>query len=287
MKNDESSFKELRALVEQGAAKRWGSSDKEIVARLEEELVVIGTVGCAAYFTFAAKLVAAIRRDGGLIGPGRGACGGSAVCYALGITGVDPLKHELLFERFLHRGLKHARLILIDVDEAGEKAGRGYLEDRFACKYEERKIVIAPQFVEVDGVGEIGLTRIPELDHIAETVRKIREGGKTIPDLDKLPDNSLPCEEGRGEIRYEDDLMLIGQREGKLDPAASDGMRKAICMRLQDRVEQYKRLFEKERWGQLWNAAEYLFPKAHCVCTARLYAQMAYLKTYYPLEWNS
>lgn len=256
------------------------------MGRIREEMAVIEAVGGATYFTFAAKLVAAIRSAGGLVGPGCGSCGGSAVCYALRISGVDPIKHGLLFERFLHRGLKHARPILIDVDELGEKVGRRYIEDRFACKYEERKNFIAPQFIEIEGVGEIGLTRIPEMDHIAETVRKIRDGGKTIPDLDELSDDCSPCEDGEWEIRYEDDLMLVGRREGKLDAAASDGMRKAMCMRLCDRAEQYKGLFTEERWEYLWNAAGHLFPKAHCVCMTRLYAQMAYLKTYYPLEWN-
>ena len=286
MKNDESSLNELRALVKQGAANRWGSPGKEIATRLEEELAVVEAVGCAAYFTFVAKFVAAIRSAGGLVGPGRGACGGSAVCYALGVTGVDPIKHGLLFERFLHRGLKHARPILIDVDELGEKVGRRHIEDRFACKFEERRNAIAPQFIEIEGVGEIGLTRVPEMDQIAETIRKIREGGKPIPDLDKLLDNSSPCEDGECEIRYEDDLMLVGQREARLDAAASDGMRKAMCMRLCDQAEKYKKMFTEDRWRCLWNAAGHLFPKAHYVCTERLYAQMAYLKTYYPLEWS-
>ena len=137
MKNEESSLNEITALVGQGAADRWGSPSKEIAARLEEEWAVIEAVGCVNYSLKVAKLVAAIRSAGGLVGPGRGVCGGSAVCYALGVTGVDPIKHGLLFERFLHRGLKHARSILIDVDETGEKVGRCYLEDRFACKYEE------------------------------------------------------------------------------------------------------------------------------------------------------
>ena len=137
MKNEESSLNKLKDLVEQGAAKRWRTPSKEIASRLEEELAVIEAVGCSAYFTCVAKLVATIRSAGGLVGPGRGVCGGSAVCYALGVTGVDPIKHGLLFERFLHRGLKQPRSILIDVDEVGEKVGRGYLEDRFACKYEE------------------------------------------------------------------------------------------------------------------------------------------------------
>ena len=284
MKNG-SKLQELKARIEEGVKLRWGTPNEEVTARIREELAVIEAVGCVDYFLMAAGLVDAIRSDGGLVGPGRGTCGSSAVCYALRISGVDPIKHGLLFERFLNRGLKHPRPILIDVDEIGEKTGKSYLAERYVCTYEAREHRIMPQFVQIEGCGEIALTRIFELDRIAETLSEIRKGGKQVPDLDGLSDDFKPCEAGKGEIRYDDDLMLVGQREGMLDPAASDGMRKAICKRL-GRAEQYQRLFTKKRWEQLWNAADCLFPKAHCVCMARLYAQMAYLKTYYQLEWT-
>lgn len=284
MKNG-SKLQELKARIEEGVKLRWGTPSEEVTARIREELAVIEAVGCVDYFLMAAGLVDAIRSDGGLVGPGCGTCGSSAVCYALRISGVDPIKHGLLFERFLNRGLKHPRPILIDVDEIGEKTGKSYLAERYVCTYEAREHRIMPQFVQIEGCGEIALTRIFELDRIAETLSEIRKGGKQVPDLDGLSDDFKPCEAGKGEIRYDDDLMLVGQREGMLDPAASDGMRKAICKRL-GRAEQYQRLFTKKRWEQLWNAADCLFPKAHCVCMARLYAQMAYLKTYYQLEWT-
>lgn len=277
---------ELQALVGQGLAKRWGMDNREASERIKEELAVIEAVGCADYFLMVAKLVEAIRSAGGLVGPGRGVSGGSAVCYALGITGVDPLKHGLIFERFLHRGLKHVRSILIDVDEVGEIAGRRYLEERFTCAYETRKSNVAPQYVTVDGCGEIGLTRIAELDRIAEVMRHIKAAGKEVPDLDALSDGCDPCVAESGEFRYDEDLMLVAQKEAKLDAETSDAFRKAVCKALRDRAEGYRHLFAAGRWEQMWEAANGLLPKAHCVCQARLYSQMAYLKCHYPLEWD-
>ena len=158
MKNG-SKLQELKARIEEGVKLRWGTPSEEVTARIREELAVIEAVGCVDYFLMAAGLVDAIRSAGGLVGPGRGTCGSSAVCYALRISGVDPIKHGLLFERFLNRGLKHARPILIDVDEIGEKTGKSYLAERYVCAYEAREHRIMPQFVQIEDCGEIALTR--------------------------------------------------------------------------------------------------------------------------------
>ena len=206
MKNG-SKLQELKARIEEGVKLRWGTPSEEVTARIREELAVIEAVGCVDYFLMAAGLVDAIRSDGGLVGPGRGTCGSSAVCYALRISGVDPIKHGLLFERFLNRGLKHARPILIDVDEIGEKTGKSYLAERYVCTYEAREHRIMPQFVQIEGCGEIALTRIFELDRIAETLSEMRKGGKQVPDLDGLSDDFKPCEAGICGIRYDDDVM--------------------------------------------------------------------------------
>lgn len=286
--NDSKSGKdELCRLVEVGVKKRWKTPCDQVTRRIRDELAVIETVGCAKIFVLSARLVAAIREGGGLVGPGRGASPGSAVCYALGITGVDPVKHGLLFERFLHRELKQPRPILIDVDLTGEEIGRRYLGERYVCRYEERTSNIAPQYVEIEGVGEIGLTRIVELDLVADTLRRIRLKGLAVPDLDGLSDDCRRCLSGLNELNYDDDLMLIGQRELGLDAAASDAFRKAVCKRLRDRAERFERRFSPERWKRIWDVADGLFPKAHCFGIARLYSQMAYLATHCPQQWTS
>ena len=93
----------LASLVYDGMKKRWGEpTPPEIVERIDFELQVIKTMGVSGYFLIVHDYVEAARRMGVWVGPGRGSAAGSAVAYALGITSVDPIKHKLLFERFLN-----------------------------------------------------------------------------------------------------------------------------------------------------------------------------------------
>ena len=142
-----------------------------------------------------------------------------------------------------------------------------------------------PQFVQIGGYGEIGLTRIFELDRMAEVLRKMRSGENGADILDELTDDCSPCAVGRGELQYDEDVILAGQKEAKLGVVESDAFRKAICKRLRDKAEKYKPLFSEDRWNELWNAGINLRIKAHCVCETRLYAMMAYFKIRYPGQW--
>jgi len=106
----------LRALVERGAEERWGwrrtvRHDRQ----LEHELTLIGKLGLAGYFLIVWDIVRFARREG-ILCQGRGSAANSAVCYVLGITAVDPIKLELLFERFLSE--ERAEAPDIDIDFA-------------------------------------------------------------------------------------------------------------------------------------------------------------------------
>ena len=133
----------LRRRVLEGAKARWGDPlPKDVVARLDYELSVLGRrceAGCDAisYLLIVADYVEAARRMGVAVGPGRGGAGGCAVAYALGITDVDPMKHGLLFERFLNPDKENLPDIDIDFDEEGVTKVLEYLvgkygEDRVA-----------------------------------------------------------------------------------------------------------------------------------------------------------
>ena len=129
----------LRHLVAKGAAERWGAPLPEDVSdRLGFELSTIEhfcDTGCrmdfASYFLIVQDYVAAARRMGVWVGPGRGAAVGSAVVYALGITNVDPIKHGLLFERFLNPDRISIPDIDIDFDDAGRERVAGYICDKY------------------------------------------------------------------------------------------------------------------------------------------------------------
>ncbi|MCB0637899.1 MAG: DNA polymerase III subunit alpha, partial [Lewinella sp.] len=92
----------LRHLTYEGAHKRYGTITPEIKERLDFELSVIANSGYPGYFLIVQDFTTTARRMGVSVGPGRGSAAGSAVAYCIGITNVDPIKYDLLFERFLN-----------------------------------------------------------------------------------------------------------------------------------------------------------------------------------------
>jgi len=92
----------LERLAHEGLHKRYSTISKEIEDRIAHELSVINSMGYAGYFLITQDFINAARQMGVIVGPGRGSAAGSIVSYALGITSIDPLKYDLLFERFLN-----------------------------------------------------------------------------------------------------------------------------------------------------------------------------------------
>ena len=103
----------LTHLTMEGAQKRWGSSlGSDVVERLSFELKVIADMGFASYFLIVWDLIKHARDNGIRVGPGRGSAAGCAVAYCLWITDLDPIKYDLLFERFLNP----SRVSMPDID---------------------------------------------------------------------------------------------------------------------------------------------------------------------------
>ena len=107
---------------EQGLLEKFGAKSMDEIApqyqaRLHFELDVMTKMGFAGYFLVVADLVAQAKREGIRVGPGRGSAAGSLVSYSLGITGLDPIKHGLLFERFLNPDRISMPDIDLDFDE--------------------------------------------------------------------------------------------------------------------------------------------------------------------------
>jgi DNA polymerase-3 subunit alpha len=122
----------LRDLCEQGIVRRYGAEPgQEVIERLEFELGVIGEMGFDAYFLIVWDYVKYAKDHGIAVGPGRGSAAGSIVSYALGITDIDPLKYDLLFERFLNPGRKS----MPDIDMDFSVEHRGEVIDYVARKY--------------------------------------------------------------------------------------------------------------------------------------------------------
>lgn len=128
----------LKHLTYEGAVKRWlkgdggiGSLDPEIKERLDFELFTIKTMGFAGYFLIVQDFINAGRHMGVLIGPGRGSAAGSAVAYCIGITNIDPIKYDLLFERFLNPDRKSMPDIDTDFDDEGRQRVIDYVVDKY------------------------------------------------------------------------------------------------------------------------------------------------------------
>ena len=108
----------LRDLTFEGARERYGVSlPSEVVERLDYELNVIGNMGFAAYFLVVWDLIRFARESNIRVGPGRGSAAGCCVAYCLKIVDLDPIRYDLLFERFLNPGRKQMPDIDMDFDE--------------------------------------------------------------------------------------------------------------------------------------------------------------------------
>ncbi|MCB9183819.1 MAG: DNA polymerase III subunit alpha [Flavobacteriales bacterium] len=129
----------LKHLTYEGAIKRWlgegnggiDSLDDKVKERLDFELFTIRTMGFAGYFLIVQDFINHGRDIGVLIGPGRGSAAGSAVAYCIGITNIDPIKYDLLFERFLNPDRKSMPDIDTDFDDEGRQKVIDYVVEKY------------------------------------------------------------------------------------------------------------------------------------------------------------
>ncbi|MBF1413768.1 MAG: DNA polymerase III subunit alpha, partial [Porphyromonas sp.] len=111
----------LRHLTYEGARRKYGEEGitEEVRERIDFELGVISGMGFPGYFLIVQDFIAAARDMGVFVGPGRGSAAGSAVAYCLGITDIDPIRYDLLFERFLNPDRISMPDIDVDFDDDG------------------------------------------------------------------------------------------------------------------------------------------------------------------------
>ena len=121
----------LEHITMEGAKKRYIDIDQVVEERLRFELHTIRTMGFAGYFLIVADFISAGRDLGVYVGPGRGSAAGSVVAYCLGITNIDPIKYNLLFERFLNPDRKSLPDIDTDFDDEGRQKVIDYVVDKY------------------------------------------------------------------------------------------------------------------------------------------------------------
>ena len=128
-KSGENSY--LRHLTYIGAEKRYGEIDKDLKDRIDFELNTIKNTGYPGYFLIVEDFIRKAREMNVSVGPGRGSAAGSVVAYCLWITNIDPIKYDLLFERFLNPDRISMPDIDIDFDDVGRNKVINYVIDKY------------------------------------------------------------------------------------------------------------------------------------------------------------
>lgn len=195
----------LEHITYEGIKKRYGSIEEDIKKRVDYELGIIIQMGFAAYFLITWDFIHYAKTNGIPVGPGRGSAAGSVVAYALEITDLDPIKHNLLFERFLNP--ERFTMPDVDIDFCIER--RGEVIDYVTKKYGEDRVCQIITFSTYAAKAALkGVARVLRIP-FAESNRL----AALIPSEPKthIDDALLPGMELRQ--LYDDDYQIVIDRE--------------------------------------------------------------------------
>ena len=196
-----------------GAKKRYGDPlSEEVSELLKFELHIMKTMGFPGYFLIVQDFIRAAREELDVsVGPGRGSAAGSAVAYCLGITQIDPVKYDLLFERFLNPD----RISLPDIDIDFDDDGRGRVLNWVTNKYGKEKVAHIITYgtmatkMALKDVARVQKLPLPESDRLC----------KLVPD--RIPDKKINL---KNAIEYVPELKAAEQSE---DPVMHDTIKYA------------------------------------------------------------
>ena len=162
----------LRYLVYEGAKKRWPELSDEYRDRLDFELETIKNMGFPGYFLIVQDYIRKAPELGCSVGPGRGSAAGSAVAYCLGITNIDPIKYDLLFERFLNPDRISLPDIDVDFDDDGRAAVLRYVTEKYGAEKVAHIITYGTMAAKmaIKDVARVEDLSIPESDRLAKMI---------------------------------------------------------------------------------------------------------------------
>ncbi len=183
----------LRHLTYEGAKRRYGTITPPIAERLDFELDVIKKSGYPGYFLIVQDFTTVALKMGVSVGPGRGSAAGSAVAYCINITNVDPIKYDLLFERFLNPERISMPDIDIDFDDEGRQKVIDYVIDKYG-RNQVAQIITYGSMAAKSSLRDVGrVMNIPlsEVDKVAKsfplnlgaTLNKVLADGDIQPKL--------------------------------------------------------------------------------------------------------
>lgn len=174
---DKDAYIELKKQCIEGMKKIFGTSaPKKYAIRLKQELEIINKMGFCDYFLIVADYIKFAKKEGILVGPGRGSAAGSLVAYCLNITTIDPLKYNLLFERFLNP----ERITMPDIDVDFEDTKREEVIRYCLNKYGKKKVALIVTF------GTLAAKQA-----VKDVCRSLDINQKTADSFSKLLDSKL------------------------------------------------------------------------------------------------
>lgn len=179
--NDQQTY--LRHLAFAGAQARYGTLSPKVEERINFELKVINASGYPGYFLIVQDLTSTARNMGVEVGPGRGSAAGSAVAYCLGITNIDPIKYDLLFERFLNPERVSMPDIDIDFDDEGRTKVMDYVIDKYGQNQVAQIITYGTMAAKssLRDVGRVMNVPLGEVDRVAKAFPQ--QLGATLKDV--------------------------------------------------------------------------------------------------------
>lgn len=183
----------LRHLAYEGAKRLYHEITNEIRERLDFELKVISDMGFPGYFLIVQDFINKAREMEVIIGPGRGSAAGSAVAYCTGITAIDPIKYNLLFERFLNP----ERVSMPDIDVDFDDEGRDKVLDYVVKKYGKDKVAQIVTFgtmaakLAIRDVARVLKLPLPDADRLAKLVPErpgitLKQAYDEVPELKQI-----------------------------------------------------------------------------------------------------
>ena len=196
--------KELAKISLEGLKLRGLSENKEYLDRLDEELKIIKDKKFAPYFLVVQSMIAWAKKEGIMVGPGRGSAAGSLVCYSLGITDIDPIKYGLLFFRFINP----ERNDFPDIDTDIQDNRRDEVKDYLVRQY--RHVASIATFLQFKDKGvvrdvarvlDIPLTDVNKVLKLVDTWDEYCSSKTTLWFREKYPEVEVYGEQLRGRIR--------------------------------------------------------------------------------------
>lgn len=205
----------LRHITYNGAETLYPEMSDDISKRIKYELEVVKDKGYAGYFLVVSDYIRAAREMNVSVGPGRGSAAGSAIAYCIGITGVDPIKYNLLFERFLNPERPTMPDIDVDFDDDGREKVKNYVVQKYGADKVASIITFGTMAARsaIRDVARVLKLPLSEADRLAKLVppdpkMTLKKAYNEVPELREAKE--------KGSLLLKDTLIYAEQLEGSI-----------------------------------------------------------------------